>query len=619
MTTKHFIKYTTGFMMVAGLLTAFSSCKKYLEVEPVSTFGPDYVFSNVGNAEKAIISAYAPLGGDQGYGIRLNLYYPLDNDEMMGQGGGNADNERRDIAHYNVQPSNTQLAGPYGQLYVGVERTNLAIYYIPKMSQYTNGTEAEKSQLKRLYGEALTLRAQYYFELIRNWGDVPAQFEPSSFQGDLFKPKVNRDSTYDHIIADLATAETLVPWRTEATQFTNERISQGAVRALRARIALFRGGYSLREDKQMKRDEANYKKYYQIARDECNAIMQRTGDHRLNNSYLSVWKDYVGKHLQEPNGEILWEVGMSGGNSTLGDSKLGYYNGPRYNNTGNSALTILPTYFYSFNPNDSRRDVMCAPYDINVGGILVGRPLQTMVDGKFRKDWTNILTSEAQYFGTNWPLIRYSDVLLMFAETENELNNAPTAAAITAYEQVRRRAFGTAAIGATPNDKAGFFTAIVNERAWELGGEGIRKYDLIRWNMLQAKLDESKARMRALYTASGNVGGVNQYVYPGPDYSKIPFTPTTDYTSLPATMYYKPNVVGPLTYANSFYEPAPATAPVGFTGVSWVSRAAEASNPIFTAILNYYAKSFTPNKNELLPFPQSQIDVNPNLKQNPGY
>lgn len=597
MTTNKIIKYTSGILLAAGLMATVASCKKYLEVDPVSSFGPDYVFSNTGNTEKALLSAYACLGGDAGYGIRLSMYYPLDNDEMMGQGATPyPDNERRDIAHYNVQPSNTQLAAPYAQLYAGVERANLAIYYIPKMDLYNNGSAGDKALLKRFYGEALALRAQFYFELIRNWGDVPAQYNPSAFESDLFKPKTNRDSTYDHILADLATAETLVPWRTESTQYTNERLSQGAIRALRARIALFRGGYALRADATMKRDEANYKKYYQIARDECSAIMART-DHKLNASYQSVWKDYICQHKQEPNGEILWEVGMSGGTSALGDSKLGYYNGPRYNGTGNGALTVLPTYFYSFDRNDTRRDVMCAPYDIAPPAnapVLTARTLQSMVDGKFRRDWTTQLTSAAQYFGTNWPVIRYSDVLLMFAEADNEINGSPTAAAITAFETVRKRAFGAAAIGTTPTDKAGFFTALVNERMWELGGEGIRKYDLLRWNMLKAKLDEAKARMTAMYQR---------------------VTTPYNYTNLPTTVYYLPNQPAPLTFSspNALYEPAPNTAPPGYTAVSWVGSG------INTTILTYFAVAFTTGKSELLPFPQNQIDNNPNLVQNPGY
>ncbi len=105
------IKFLTG---IAACVLLASSCKRYLEVEPVSSFGTDYVFSNVDNAKKAVLGAYANLTGDNGYGIRLSMYYPYDEDNMMGQGGTPyPDNERRDIAHYNVNANNTQLALPF--------------------------------------------------------------------------------------------------------------------------------------------------------------------------------------------------------------------------------------------------------------------------------------------------------------------------------------------------------------------------------------------------------------------------------------------------------------------------------------------------------------------------
>lgn len=588
MKANAFSKWAVTALMTAGASLLLGSCKKYLNVEPVSSFGTDYIFSNTTNADLAVMGAYSALGGDQGYGIRISMYYPYDNDEMMGQSGAAGDNERRDIARYNAKPSNTQLANPFNQLYAGIERANICIYNIPRMSMYNSGSESEKKKLRHLYGEALTLRAQFYMELIRNWGDVPAQFLPSSLETDLFKSKTDRDTIYDRLLADLAEATTLVPWRTEST-VTNERITQGAVRGLRARIALYRGGYSLRRSKQMER-AANYKDFYQIARQECEAIMARPQDHNLNPSFKAVFKDAICAHRQEPNGEILWEVGMTGGGSGFGDSKLGYYNGPRYNNTGNSALTILPTYFYSFDPQDTRRDVTCAPYDITQSLNLTGRTLQTMVDGKFRRDWTSQLTSQAQYFGTNWPMIRFSDVLLMFAEADNELNNGPSAAAIAAYEKVRVRAFGGNAslIGTTPTDYAGFFAAVRNERMLELGGEGIRKYDLIRWNMLGQRLAEAKAAMQAM---------VNK---------------EAPYENLPAKMYYLANSPT-LVWSNSFYEPAPATAPTGYVEVAWVGSG------VTTTLINIIASNFTANKSELLPLPQASIDANPNLKQDYGY
>ena len=581
---------------VLTLAITFSSCKKYLEVEPVSSFGADYVFSNVANAQKAVLGAYASLTGDNGYGIRISMYYPYDEDIMMGQGGTPyPDNERRDIAHYTLNANNTQLAAPFNQLYAGIERANICIYSIPLMDQYTNGSDADKKELKRLLGEALTLRAQYYLELIRNWGDVPAQFKPSAQEPDLFKAKTDRDSIYSALLTDLATASGLLPWRTEVAS-SDERITQGAARALRARIALYRGGYSLRRSKQMVRG-SDFKTYYQIARDECSAIMQRSADHKLNPSYRSVFKDYICGHRIEPNGEVIWEVAMSGGSSALGDSKLGYYNGPRWNNLGNSALTVLPNYFYMFDSTDTRRDVMVAAYNINSNGTYVGKTLATLVDGKFRRDWiTNpvMLTSAAQYFGLNWPIIRYSDVLLMFAEAENEINNGPTAAAKTAFEQVRLRAYGGNAslIGTTPSTYAAFFDAIVKERALELGGEGIRKYDLLRWNLLETKLAQTKTQLAAM---AGRT--------------------SAPWNTYPATMYYDKVTTTGLVWLGSFYLPTVTPAPPSaqWTGVQWLGTG------ITSTILTYYAIGFTPGKSELLPIPQASIDANPRLTQDYGY
>jgi len=580
---KRLYKNILAIVFSAGV---FSSCADYLEVTPVSSFGPDYVFSNVTNAFAAVSGVYASLGGDHGYGIRLNLYYPLDDDLMMGQGGAPGDNERRDIARYNVQPSNTQIWRPFNQIYTGIERANICIFEIPRMDMYQNGTVTQQTELRRLYGEALSLRALFYYDLIKNWGDVPAQFLPSSMQPDLFLERTNRDQIYDIIIADLAEAAPLLPWGGN-----NERINQGAARALRARIALFRGGYSLRLDRQMRRS-ADYRDFYQIARDESLAVMQ-SGSHNLNPSFESVFKDALLARRREPNGEILWEVAMTGGGSAFGDSKLGYYNGPRWNNLGNSALTILPTYFYSFDQNDTRRDVTAAPYNINQDNTLVARTGHTIVDGKFRRDWiTNpsVSGSAAQYFGINWPMIRFSDVLLMFAEAENELNGGPTPAAIAALEQVRTRGFGgnAAIIGATPNDFEGFFNAVVNERALEFGGEGLRKYDLIRWNLLETKINETRNNLTAMAARSGQ------------------------YANLPTVMYFQPGSTT-LNWLNSFYQPQPTPAPAGSVSVAWIGTG------ITNTLVQHYAIGFTPNKSELLPLHTSILDANPRLSQEYGY
>jgi hypothetical protein len=463
------------------------------------------------------------------------------------------------------------------------------------MDLYTGGTDAEIKELKRLYGEALTLRAQYYFELIKNWGDVVTSWQPSAFETNQFKTKTDRDSIYDHLLDDLATAESLVPWRSEVPK--DERITQGAVRGLRARIALFRAGWSLRSDGNMKQG-SDPAKYYQIAKDECNTIIT-SGQHNLNPSFESVFKDYICGHAIEPNGEMVWEVAMGGGNSALGDSKLGYYNGPRWNGKGNNALRILPTYFYLFDSTDLRRDVTIAPYELNSDFTLKGHQLGQLPDGKFRRDWTSnpsLVTTAAQYMGLNWPLIRYSDVLLMYAEAENELNNGPDAAAYNAINMVRRRGYGkpintpdaTADLPSGMN-KTDFFNAIVKERSLELGGEGLRKYDLIRWNLLAQKIDETKAQLAAMSARQA------------------------PYDELPVNMYYKTGQTS-MVWAGSFYHNIVTSAPSGYTGVTWVE-----SHITSDIITNQFAVNFQTGKSELLPFPTKELESNKNLTQNPHY
>jgi hypothetical protein len=606
MNTKHFYKLT--ILTVAGCMLLLASCKKFLDQQPITDVSAEVVFSDVPSAYKALAGVYSRLVGDAGFGIRLSLYYTVDTDEMQGPTGA-ADNDRRDIARYSATSGNAQLTNPFNQLFTGIEYANICIANIPKMPMYSNGSDQQKKQLQRMYGEALTLRAQFYFEAIKHWGDLPAHFSPASqiASANPFPVRTDRDTLLSRLIADLKTASDLVPWRNEVAgigDVLDERITKGAVKGLRARLALFRGGYALRSDGTMKR-ASDYLSFYQIARDECNDIMS-SGQHSLNPSFRSLWKDQVNAHaVTDPNGELMFQASAIGGVGAE-DTKLAYYNGPTVNNLGNKSINVLPTYFYLFDSTDLRRDVTCAIYNVAADGVTkTGQAITAICDGKYRRDWiTNpsyTPTNAIQYFGLKWQILRYSDVMLMFAEAENELNG-PTAAAYNAVNQVRRRGYGKA-IGTTDAtvdlpaglSKSAFFDAIVKERSLELGGEGIRKFDLIRWNLLSTKIAATKAALLAMSTSAA------------------------PYNTLPTSMYYKTgstsddNTFTGGLWANSFYKAAPSSTPAGTTKVTWLSAA------INTTSLARYATGFTTGKSELLPIPQPARDANVNLTQNPGY
>ncbi|HJT74641.1 MAG TPA: RagB/SusD family nutrient uptake outer membrane protein, partial [Chitinophaga sp.] len=558
------MKHTSFNIFITALgittaLTVLQSCKKWTEVKPGSEYNISEVFSDVSNTTSALVGVYDELQGDAGYGIRISMYYPYDSDE--GIVSGNIDNGRRGIGRYQLLLTNAEVSNPFRQLYRGIEKANLCIEQIPLMTMYNSGTDDQKKELRRLYAEALTLRAQFYLELIRNWGDVPAPMIPSYKQTNLFIGQTDRDSTYDKLLADLAVAKELLPWRTEVTR--NERVTKGACMALRARMALYRGGYSLRSNGQLER-RGDYQKYYTIARDECQELMAKRTEHTLNPDFDKIWRN-VTSFTYDPQGEILFEVGAGGGNGNS-DSRMGNYDGPNLNaasryGAGGGGIVMLPNYFYSFDSIDLRRDITVTSYQVtSATNVKTQRRLGELNTGKYRRDWrVPLLPGSVLNVGYNWALIRFSDVLLMFAEAENELNGGATAAAIAAFEEVRKRAYkgNEGRIGTTPTSKEEFFNAIVNERYLEFGHEGIRKYDLIRWNLLAAKLAETRTKIQQIRDRTGAYSFVPQYIYYKNNGEEIQYYAPNSTAATPVP-WYQPTTV-----------PSPTT---GWTRVDWAQH-----------------------------------------------
>jgi starch-binding outer membrane protein, SusD/RagB family len=611
---KNNLKYFVSAAILSAAVTVFNGCKKFTAVDPVSQYSIPQAFSDVSNATTAIIGVYDELQGDNGYGIRISMYYPYDSDE--GIVSGNIDNGRRGVGRYQLLLTNAEITNPFRQLYRGIEKANLCIEQIPLMAQYKSGAAADQLALKRLYGEALTLRAQFYYELIRNWGDVPAPMIPSYQQKDLFIASANRDSTYDKILTDLATAKALVPWRTDAGART-ERITKGAVMALRARIALARGGYSLRPNSSgtglgtMER-RSDYLTYYNIAKTECEELMLRRDQHTLNPNYENVWRS-VTSFVYDPQGELIFEIGAGGGNGNS-DSRMGNYDGPNLSNAsrygaGGGGIVILPNYFYAFDSVDTRRDVTITHYQVtSATNIKSQRRLGELNTGKYRRDWrVPLLPGTVLNVGYNWSVIRFSDVLLMYAEAVNEINNGPTAAAIAAFEEVRKRAYrgNETLIGTTSTTKAGFFDAIVNERFLEFGHEGIRKFDLLRWNLLNTKIAEARTKIQQIRDMAAPYTTVPDSIWYKNVGEEIQFYAGTN-TALTAQPFWRPK-----------QRPNPTT---GWTGVQWARHLTTASTIDSKPLWQGFASFFTPGKSELFPYDQATIDsYQGKLKQNPGY
>jgi hypothetical protein len=597
------LKLTLYFFPVI-VLTLFSlnSCEKYFEDEPVSVFTPENVFSTVDYTETAILGIYQLMTLDEAYTKRVSMYYGLDTDiEFIS--GLEPDNERRGIAKYIATAGNLEIEKPFVNFYKGIERCNICIARIPQSPVYDSGDEEAINAMDRMLGEALTLRALFYSELIRNWGDVPFRASSAETEEDFNLPKTDRDIIYDQLIDDLNQAAELIPWRSELT--ADERITKGAAKGLLARIALARGGYSLRKTGGMQRGD-NHLQFYQIARDAAYDVIQ-SGEHRLNPSFEDVFRTHCRYQIDTQYGESMWEVGFGVGES----SEVGYFIGNASDDAssyGRAIGNVLanPAYYYSFDENDTRRDVTIALYRVGAAtpsGVYEGAPSNHQILGnarniyiaKWRREWFEpIYPGSNKYTGVNWPILRYSDVLLMFAEAENELNG-PTAEAVDAFKQVRERAFAgnEAGMPPIPNSKEGFFNELVKERAWEFGGESIRKYDLIRWNLLGEKLNEMRAELKKMEEAR------------------------PPYENLPERIIWRNSSDGKLDFYNfDFHIDSATVADRDLDEWPYESDWRIAINDEF---IESIAKHFESNSKELLPIHQTIIDQNPNLENDFGY
>ena len=612
--------YKTGVLSMTAMALLFTaSCEKYLEVENPSNLTQDAVFASVSYTNSAITGIYNRLMGDDGYGSRLAIIYPQSADDFKTSGSYSA-LDRRGISEYGVAPQNTELNNPFRQLFEGIERANICIKFIPLSDPYNNGSDVEKAQMRKFLGEALALRAWFFHEAIRNWGDVPASFVPSADQPDLYLEKMDRDEIYDRVLSDLAEAITLLPWQTESND-PSTRITKGAAKGIRARIALARGGYSLRRDTRNMERRTDYQQYYEIARQECLDVIER-GDNGLNSSFENVFKSLHGQSSLDASREMVFKVGAYGGNART-DSKLGYGNGLRQNTSSswgyaNGGVRAIPTYFYEFGIGDTRRDVTLGLFELTAQDNKQIVTSVNMTDAKFRKYWTNI-HDQSQTLGIDWPLLRYSDILLLFAEADNELNGSPSARAIQALKDVRIRAYGgdEAKIGTIPTGKEEFFKALVKERLLEFGGEGVRKYDLLRWNLLETTLNETREKLRQFRLAEGVYEEVPNRVF----YKQSAFTNSTASEEVTNIDF----AGGSLDEV--FFKPTPggdkAAPPEGYTSINW--REAVSNGYVFGVNESGapdgsgYALHFKPGQSELLPIYSEIVSENYRLKQDYGY
>ena len=520
---KNYIKLSLVSLSLVGMMT---SCD--MEAPTISTLDETSVFSQYSLAESEIMSIHVSFGETNSYRGRFLPYYGLNTDLEVGSGTypslKSSSEDKQSLLNYGTIATNGQMNtenNAYAKFYEGIERANLAIQGIRKYGDPENNKD-----MAQLLGEALTLRAVVYNDLLKGWGDVPARFKPND-PTNVYLPRCNRDSIYKVLLADLKEAEDYCYWPNE-NQITKstERVSKSFVKGLRARIALYAGGYGLRGDgyRKSKDPELETSKMYQIAKEECLDVIN-SGRNKLGN-----FKDNFTKLCQDnvtAGDESLWEIPFSDGRGrvlyTFGikhNAKDQYTSQPQGGVNG-----PIPYLYYDYDTEDIRRDITCVPYEwskelTNGKSNQQLRAINKWCFGKLRYEWMKSdrrLKLGTNDDGINWQYMRMADIYLMAAEAINALDG-PTAA-WPYMKPILDRALPAEKVAAlqakyTASQEA-FFNGIVEQRGLEFAGESLRKADLIRWGIIDEKMAEAKEKLTRLASRTG------------------------EYSDLPSKLYYK--------------------------------------------------------------------------------
>jgi starch-binding outer membrane protein, SusD/RagB family len=509
------------------LAIVFASCNDYLEVKSRSSFSDDVIFSDPSLAQGSIMGVYNVIGENNSYRNRLWLQMGVNTDIEFRPGASGAVpstsvSSNDVIALYNTNSdladgyNNEDAANPWSRIYLAIERANICITGITKYGNPEKGTV-----MGHLLGEALTLRAMFYYDLIKWWGDVPFRTEPVD-AATLYISKTPRAEIYDKLLMDLAEATSLMfVGGTDQTK-TIKRLSLDAARGLRARIALSAAGYAMHpnaagaaEIRYTFADEAKRRELYTIAKDECKAIIL-AGRYKLDDSFKNIFYQQcqdVETHGREAIFELPYNLSVRGRMlNWFGLKHAADANGKYATYAMGGGVNVMPSFYYEFDDADTRKGITAQPYEVKSEGGVIKQAITNVISlqlAKWRAEWSKAKISSTED-GVSPIVLRYADVLLMFAEADLYLGGTEGA---TYLNQVRRRAFGQPLNQTSSYDVAFTLDNIKKERAFELCGENIRKYDLIRWGELKSKMDEAKAKLARLRDGQGEYADVPSTIY----------------------------------------------------------------------------------------------------------
>jgi hypothetical protein len=460
-------KIMIGAMMCAtAMVTLLTSCEDTLETKNFTDMSPSNFFKTEGDFDAAVTGLYLPLTTNWGYsdGGTGGWYTSLFNADMSSYfsaslitGDVMRSYSTHPYAEFNVGPStNGAISTTYNVLRFVARATDV----INQMENSNGATEVIRS---RYIAEAKILRAFYMYTLFDFFGPLNVKLDPSTLMNNEIEPRPSSETYIGYIEKDLndALATASLPDRYNDNPDEWGRMSKAIAYGIKLRLYM-------------------HEKNWQQAKATAQILMGM--GYQLLDSYERVFASAV-------NDELIWAVPANTASDNYyvtetlpNDFKRGYnHRGQSYIRgtedtyfSGWKAYCMRWEFYDTFEPNDTRKDVILCEYD-NSNGQRVNRengmvgpiPIKFM-DTQF----ANWGTQTAQ------PILRYAEVLLSFAEAENE-QNGPSAVAVKALKQVTDRAGVEIPISATASKEA-FRDYLLLERGHELFGEGMRRQDLIR-------------------------------------------------------------------------------------------------------------------------------------------
>ncbi len=451
--------------LIVSFLLGYSGCTDFLAEQAPSNLTPESFYTIPDHAEAALASVYADLrfmGG--GAGIFSSNWQLLE--AMTGTSTTEtAQNSDLNNLYGLVHDGNTiHVVNYWNGLFKIIAQANQVIAKVPPI------TPMPEVQKKKILGEARFLRAYAYFTAVRLWGDIPLITNPQTASSEDFSPKrSSQEDIYKLIVEDLLAAEAAgLPWMDQSG-----RVNLAAVKAQLARVYLTMAGFPLSKGAS----------HYKLAADKAKEVIDYANANPGTINLFSTYEDTRRESLKNRVEHLF----MLQYNAVVEQNPMGNmfpnFKPVTFNGPGGTGSTVPTLAFYqSYEPGDLRTKdqdgYFYTTYFTNGSGARfeLGAPYIFKHFNRVANGTSGVPGSRAN--NLNVPQIRYAEVLLLFAEAQNEVGG-PTQEAYNAFKRIRDRAqLTTPALGTYTQNS--FREAVWKERWHELCYEQITWFDMVR-------------------------------------------------------------------------------------------------------------------------------------------